>query len=73
MPIIKELHERGLLPKDKYIICNGYKRPMYQEFIVELKNEGFENLIPILDSKNEINYYKEHLTGQTKIGMRIAS
>jgi arginine decarboxylase len=46
---------------------------MYQEFIVELKNEGFENLIPILDSKNEINYYKEHLKGQTKIGIRIAS
>ena len=73
MPIIKELHEKGLLSKDKYIICNGYKRPMYQEFIVELKNEGFENLIPILDSKNEINYYKEHLKGQTKIGIRIAS
>jgi arginine decarboxylase len=73
MPIIKELYEKGLLSKDKFIICNGYKRPMYQEFIVELKNEGFENLIPILDSKNEINYYKEHLKGQTKIGIRIAS
>ncbi|MCB0819900.1 MAG: arginine decarboxylase, partial [Bacteroidetes bacterium] len=62
MPIIKDLHAQGLLPKDKYIICNGYKRPMYQEFIVELIEDGFENLVPILDSKREINYYKEHLT-----------
>ncbi|MEX1189434.1 MAG: arginine decarboxylase [Bacteroidia bacterium] len=73
MPIIKELHAKGLLPKDKFIICNGYKRPMYQEFIVELIQDGFENLIPILDSKREINYYKEHLKTKTKIGIRIAS
>ena len=73
MPIIKELNASGLLPKDKYIICNGYKRPMYQEFIVELIQDGFENIIPILDSKREINYYKEHLTTKTKIGIRIAS
>ncbi len=56
---LKELHAKGLLPKDKFIICNGYKRPMYQEFIVELIQDGFENLTPILDSKREINYYKE--------------
>jgi len=73
MPIIKELYNKGLLSKDKYIICNGYKRPMYQEFIVELKNEGFDNLVPILDSKNEINYYKENLQVKTKLGIRIAS
>jgi arginine decarboxylase len=46
---------------------------MYQEFIVELIQDGFENLIPILDSKREINYYKEHLTSKSKIGIRIAS
>ena len=73
MPIIKDLHEKGLLSKDKFIICNGYKRPMYQEFIVELKEMGFENLIPILDSKREIDYYKKHLKVKTKLGIRIAS
>jgi arginine decarboxylase len=73
MPIIKDLYEKGLLGKDRYIICNGYKRPMYQEFIVEMKEEGFENLIPILDSKREIDYYKEHLKVKTKLGIRIAS
>lgn len=73
MPIIKELYNKGLIGKDRYIICNGYKRPMYQEFIVELKEMGFENLIPILDSKREIDYYKEHLKVKTKLGIRIAS
>lgn len=73
MPIIKALYEKGLLDKDKFIICNGYKRPMYQEFIVELVNEGFHNLIPILDSKREIDYYKENIKVKTKLGIRIAS
>ncbi|HRH34589.1 MAG TPA: arginine decarboxylase, partial [Catalimonadaceae bacterium] len=28
IPIIMELHKRGLVNKDTYILCNGYKRPL---------------------------------------------
>jgi arginine decarboxylase len=73
MHIVKSLYEKGLLTKEHYIICNGFKRPMYQELIVEHINDDFENIIPILDSKSELNYYKEHITKKAKIGIRIAS
>lgn len=72
MAIIRELIAQGLVNKDKYILCNGFKRPLYQEEIVNLINEGFENVIPILDSKREVAYYKENLKKPCKIGMRIA-
>lgn len=74
MPIVEELYNKGLLSKDHYIVCNGFKRPMYQEYIAKFVNDGFHNLVPILDSKKEINYYKEHFNvKKAKIGIRIAS
>lgn len=73
MFILRELATRGQLTKDKYIICNGFKRPTYQEEIVNFVNDGYENLIPILDSKREFDYYKTHITKKTKVGIRIAS
>lgn len=72
MAIIRELIAQGLVSKDKYILCNGFKRPLYQEEIVNLVNEGYSNVMPILDSKKEIAYYKENLKKPCKIGMRIA-
>lgn len=73
MEIVKELYSRELIDKSKYIICNGFKREAYQEHIVDLANQGFENIIPILDGKNELNYYEEHLKVPLQIGLRIAS
>jgi arginine decarboxylase len=72
IPIVKELHKKGLLTKDKFIICNGYKRENYQGYITELANDGF-NIIPILDHKDEVNYYKKHIKSKVKLGIRIAS
>lgn len=74
IPIIKDLHRRGKIGKEKYIICNGYKRKQYQQNITELLNEGFSNLIPVLDGKGEIEYYAKHARAdKIKLGIRIAS
>lgn len=74
IPIIKDLHRRGKIGKEKYIICNGYKRKQYQQNITELINEGFSNLIPVLDGKGEIEYYNKHArVDKVKLGIRIAS
>lgn len=75
IPIIENLYERGLLGKDRYIICNGFKRPMYTEFIVKLLNDGFINLCPVLDNLFELNLLQQGLNtpNKVKIGMRIAS
>jgi arginine decarboxylase len=36
-------------------------------------NDGFTNVIPILDNKEELNYYLENYSGKVKIGIRIAA
>lgn len=73
MEIVKELHNRGLLSRDNYIVCNGYKRDLYKEYISDLINDGFINLIPVLDNKNELDYYEQNIEKKAKIGIRIAS
>ena len=45
--IIRALYEAGLMNKDIYIICNGFKRPQYVENIADLINDGFINTIPV--------------------------
>ncbi len=71
--IIEDLAERGLCSKDRYIICNGFKRPMYIENIVSLVNSGFSNVIAVLDNLFELEKYEPTLTEKLKIGIRIAS
>ena len=74
MQILKELYKKKKINKDTYIICNGYKRPIYTQYVTELINDGFQNLIPVLDHKDEFDYYKKHVkVPKCKIGIRIAS
>ncbi len=73
IPIIEYLNETGLFQKDNFIICNGFKRPQYIEGISNLINNGFENTIPILDNKFEIDEYDRNITRKCKIGIRIAA
>ncbi|MBK6967371.1 MAG: arginine decarboxylase [Lentimicrobium sp.] len=71
--ILESLREQGLINLDNYIICNGFKRPQYIENISNLINEGFENTIPIIDNKFEIDQLDRNITRKCKIGIRIAS
>ena len=41
--IIKALYDSGVIDKERYIICNGFKRPQYVENIAQLINNGFSN------------------------------
>jgi arginine decarboxylase len=71
--IIKDLHKKGKITKEQYIICNGYKKTLYKQYITELLNDGF-NVIPIIDHKDEFDYYKKNVkTTKSKLGIRIAS
>ena len=53
--IINALYESGLINKDMYIVCNGFKRPQYVENIANLINSGFTNTIPVIDNKQELD------------------
>ncbi len=70
--IVNELNRSGSLSKDRYVICNGYKRPLYLENIVNLSNGGF-NVLPVLDNMKEIEYYKQNMQMTCNLGIRIAS
>jgi arginine decarboxylase len=69
--LIKALHLENKIDKD--IIINGYKKLAYTQAISELLNEGFSNVIPILDNKNELSFYEESVEGSCNIGIRIAA
>ncbi|MBW6497547.1 MAG: arginine decarboxylase [Bacteroidales bacterium] len=73
--IVEELYNLGLIDKNKFIVCNGFKRPLYTQKISELINNGFENTIPVIDNKNEIKAYEELIDKDKKVqlGIRIAA
>ncbi len=71
--IIQKMHLEGLFPKDRYVICNGYKMPQYIDKIAELINADFKNVVPIFDNLNEVDLLSEKLDKPTHCGIRIAS
>ncbi len=71
--IIKALEEEGLIKKDVYIVCNGYKRPQYVDNIAQLVKDGYQNVIPVLDGMDDLDLLDAELDRPTKIGIRIAS
>jgi len=75
IPLIRALYAEKKIDKSIFIICNGYKRPQYIENIIGLLNDGFENVIPVLDSMNEFSHYDKRIKGRkkVKVGIRIAA
>ncbi len=72
IPITRKLYEKGQISKDTFVICNGFKRPLYKQNIIGLINDGFYNCIPVLDNLNELEDYKQHIDGEFQVGIRVA-
>ena len=73
VPIIRALAKRGKLQKNSYIIANGFKRPLYTQYLSELLNEGFTNVIPVLDNLEELSAYEQQVKGNFQVGIRVAA
>nr|ALS90548.1 speA: arginine [uncultured bacterium] len=73
IPIVRSLHAKGRISKDTYILCNGFKVPLYTKYISELLNDGFHNCIPILDEMGEFEDYERNVKAPYKVGIRVAS
>jgi arginine decarboxylase len=75
IPLIRSLYAEKKIDKNTVIICNGYKRPQYIQNITDLINDGFENVIPVLDSMDELEQYSRRIKGRKKVklGIRIAA
>jgi arginine decarboxylase len=71
--LIRRVYEQGKIDKNITVVCNGFKPENYLEKIVGLINDGFENVIPVIDNKHEVDYYEEHVKGTCSIGFRIAT
>ena len=73
IPIVRSLEKSGKLTKDHFVICNGFKRPLYLENITDLLNDDFKNCVPILDNLNEIDHYLTNVNQSFKVGIRVAA
>lgn len=75
LEIVKQLYKKKKIGKDIYIICNGFKTRAYTRNIARLINDGFVNVIPVLDNKQEFEDYKKSIRSDqpVQIGIRIAS
>lgn len=73
IPIVRALYEKGKVTKDTYILCNGFKMPLYTQYISELLNDGFHNCIPILDEMGEFEEYEKNVKNPYRVGIRVAA
>src|SRR5690606_5788041 len=75
MPMIDALELAGTVTKDIDVIYNGFKTYQYKQYIVDMLHDGFKNIIPVLDNKEEFNLYDDEieLAEPFALGIRIAS
>lgn len=52
--IAHQLWRAGVLPRGRFIFCNGSKEPPYLEAIIALRLAGCETVVPIIDDLDEL-------------------
>jgi len=71
--LIEKLYKKGELDKSRVIVHNGYKTDDYITKILRLQDQGFDNLIIVLDSPKELSrVLKQSGDRKLKIGIRMA-
>lgn len=70
--LIRKLYEKGRINKSTYLIHNGHKTDDYLKKIVGLIEDDFENVIPVMDSKIEIDRFQALTKKDLTIGLRMA-
>ena len=69
--LISSLTKTGQIPPDTQIICNGYKTEDYLTGIFKLMCDKRCTVLPIVDSKGELEHYIEHSKRLTNISIGI--
>lgn len=70
--IIRILEAKGKINKNTILIQNGHKTEDYLNKIVGLMEDGFTNVIPVLDSKQELDRFYSKTKGDLTVGIRMA-
>ncbi|MAK35420.1 MAG: arginine decarboxylase [Flavobacteriaceae bacterium] len=71
--IVENLKAEGKITDQTYVVCNGFKRDQYIQNIARLINNGHDNCIPVIDNYEELSLLSNEITGEFKVGIRIAS
>ncbi|MBO6515904.1 MAG: arginine decarboxylase [Bacteroidia bacterium] len=73
LELVSSLHEEGLISKNQFLICNGYKTEAYLDRISQLVSKGFAGCHSILDNVEELDQLADRIEGEFNVGIRIAS
>ena len=73
LDIVEKLIDQGLISKDRYIVCNGFKRVQYVNKIAKLINSGKAKVVPVVDNFMELDQLCALISEPFDIGLRIAS
>lgn len=73
MPMIDALEKKGVVDKNLVVICNGFKTHQYKQYIIDMIHDGFNNIMPVLDNKEEFNLYEDELDVDCNLGLRVAT
>jgi arginine decarboxylase len=71
--LIKRLKQLGKVDKRKRVVCNGFKTEEYVSKIIGLINDGFTDVIPVIDNEFELGNLEKQISKPIKVGIRIAS
>jgi len=71
--LVESLYEQGTVSQDLYIICNGYKKDVYIENIANFINNGWKNIIPVMDNMKEFDDLDLCIKEPCMLGIRIAA
>jgi arginine decarboxylase len=70
--IIRILEEKGKIDKKTILVHNGHKTEDYLNKIISLMDDGYQNVIPVMDSKLELERLYSKTKGELTIGLRMA-
>jgi arginine decarboxylase len=71
--IVNRLIKSGSVKKDNYILCNGFKDNNYLTQVAGVIEQGFDNVITIIDNYDELVRLNSITASHCKVGIRIAS
>jgi arginine decarboxylase len=73
LDIVNVLKAERKIKNSTYVLCNGFKRGVYMQNIVNLINSGHYNCIPIIDNYQELELLQSNINDEFQVGIRIAS
>jgi len=68
--IAHHLWRQGVLEESRYMFCNGSKEDAYIDAIVAMRTAGYERIVPILDSLDELETLLDRCRVPLLLGVR---